>query len=49
MNQGQLIKQFTRNKQLLNNPNYRINDDFIKPEKRFLDKLKFKWNINYIL
>ena len=29
-NQGQLTKVFTRNKELLNNPNYRINDDFIK-------------------
>ena len=26
---GQLTKTFTRNKQLLSVPNYRINDDFI--------------------
>ena len=28
-NLGQLNKTFTRNKQILNTPNYRINDDFV--------------------
>lgn len=32
-NLGQLSKTFTRNKQLLNVPNYRINDDFINTLK----------------
>ena len=29
VNQGHLSKRFTRNKEILNNPNYRINDNFI--------------------